>query len=1201
MSRTRTALGRNNIRAQMKQEAEAALRLKAETEAQARAAEAQRQQLEAQRVEEAKRRDRRATLSAAALCLHSNLPTTPTIHNPTALLGSFDAPPPSPGEASVSPAGDLILGAKTITQYRARLKQTAAILASTHIDLHGGALAYATIVFASAADRYLQQTEQIKANLNNFAVMCLPMMCAAIQSEILLLLESAKKGAQGAAVDWSPANRDSLFLAVANMFIATLSQIIVAESSRAASAHPLFRKDDLYLRSLVAKFLVDNSRVSADSIVVTSLTKWLQIVANANDEEFSDVSRNAKLASQMDLAYWTQYRDQLKSNTLQSKEQQDFKDQRAYETWKQSQLSICEARIKSLSSTTSSKTITEFPDSARDLFIPDARETYYLELLRMCILHDVKPITEANDPTSMLSELSSKSVALLEECAMRWRLTKAWTAMAYVSVVVQLYVESVFEITDICGAVLEIFGDHGGPAFQKRSEDQFYLENLENLQKYMLLSFNMYRELFKLPRDSANAQIQAFAIILQAINADPLWIASKRNSPDYSADVTAFLYRRIASNFQRNFDKLFAKFCREDRLSGLVLLTHAISVELDQLNGFFYDKIYDAFHFSDVAESVYIQQNLIELLEELKSLSNKDDMNIVLGPEGLYNEVSELFGKLDDHRHDQTAGAATTGVKKYDIEEFFRPYIELWLDQMKDQWSEWATNAIRNDSFIPIMAPTTMYSSSIRDIFGFFNNGLKFIKKMKEGATDPERQKILLIKFLRVMGKSIETFADGTFKEFEEFSFANHENEIPANFNPQQCIKLNNLVGAKRQLELIFTELNVAINSDLPSIDPTARRIDIVAGKFSLKVTVVRALNLPVTDAHSADPFVIIKRGTLPDPIGVSTIISRSLNPVWNQSWKFQGANDQDPGSFYFQICQVDGRGREQPFAQSQMAISFADPLFNDFLTHDVPLGLMPQGMLMLRVLRLGEIEDVDFWIRYTKETLEYTAEKMVRVFSDTIVRYGEIVWTKCANSFKIGPGIFGYGTSNAALATAPVDESKVEQAMMPFFKYLDQNLTIMNENLDRKLLDEFLAGPFFLGYNPATNAQQKQPAIGDADMTALLRTFSVKERIDIDKPSLLALVVWNELLTRMHSSVTAFKSNDNGATAAAATTERRQVEALVIVLEYLKAFFYCDLGGRCCGFPTRILENVKYREVRAMMRVLVPDSILFSTAVASS
>ncbi|KAJ1553528.1 hypothetical protein HK405_007632, partial [Cladochytrium tenue] len=50
---------------------------------------------------------------------------------------------------------------------------------------------------------------------------------------------------------------------------------------------------------------------------------------------------------------------------------------------------------------------------------------------------------------------------------------------------------------------------------------------------------------------------------------------------------------------------------------------------------------------------------------------------------------------------------------------------------------------------------------------------------------------------------------------------------------------------------------------------------------------------------------------------------------------------------------------------------------------------------------------------------------------------------------------------------------------------------------------------------------------------------------------------------------------------------EKRQVEVFDLCLEFLKAFFYCDIDGRNCGFPLADLEDRMYLDTRTLIKTL--------------
>ncbi|KAJ3027300.1 UNVERIFIED_CONTAM: hypothetical protein HDU68_004087 [Siphonaria sp. JEL0065] len=157
---------------------------------------------------------------------------------------------------------------------------------------------------------------------------------------------------------------------------------------------------------------------------------------------------------------------------------------------------------------------------------------------------------------------------------------------------------------------------------------------------------------------------------------------------------------------------------------------------------------------------------------------------------------------------------------------------------------------------------------------------------------------------------------------------------------------------------------------------------------------------------------------------------------------------------------------------------------------------------------------------------------------------------------------------------SAIVDESAIEKSLIPLLQYLDSNLSIMNQFLERPLLDQFLRKAFLNTSNSAVGSTI--PEDGEAQSN------------DVDSPSLVSLVLWNELVTRMKCSIESIGvivGNRVLGSGNLGEADKRKVVALALVLEYLKAFFYCDLDGRCCGFSLAVLEDKEYKIVREIVR----------------
>jgi hypothetical protein len=214
------------------------------------------------------------------------------------------------------------------------------------------------------------------------------------------------------------------------------------------------------------------------------------------------------------------------------------------------------------------------------------------------------------------------------------------------------------------------------------------------------------------------------------------------------------------------------------------------------------------------------------------------------------------------------------------------------------------------------------------------------------------------------------------------------------------------------------------------------------------------------------------------------------------------------------------------------------------------------------------------------------------------ITRFCYASWCKIVDSFK--PNFFKYAT--------PITELAVEEAMLPIFTYLDQNFSRLNESLDRAMLNNFLRDRYPHLVKKSTKIQNPNTASDKSDGDELLKKKTLKRKdtlahrsdMEQDAPSLICLVFWNELVTRMRNHLNTFGGRNDSSSKkirgdstlgrrALSDDEKRQVEVLDIVLEYLKAFFYCDIDGRNCGFSVDDLEDKTYCEVKEILSKLLP------------
>ncbi|KAJ3065652.1 hypothetical protein HDU98_010960 [Podochytrium sp. JEL0797] len=1135
--------------------------------------------------------DTLAALGAACLCVATS-------------LGGVAAPLPSASSANASSsAAKLILSVSTIALFRNRLERKANAMSQIPCNPQAPPMDLKTRIFSLSAKHYLDQTKTIPpAAQTDFASAILILLASAIRESI------AKFQSDNQRV-FEPADTDALLLIVVTLYLVTLKEAIGAENTHAnpALSHPFFKygsdpRDSSFsfLRHHLVKFLstIDGDSSSAVVSENSVLFEYMRSISSIQDGQFVNLCNQAKAMAKKRVSEAvvysaiSDYVDALKAAS-DAELVADFKVGK-WEDWKSDEIHVAKGMMNMYKAVNPEIQRIHVPKEQLDLLLPPTRHEYYKILLALCLQKDLKRTPNGGGVVSF--ELSKLSVQLLNECAQRWRISKGWRELAVLENVVAAYGEEVYHLADIKKQVdkcMDMMGVNGSP---RKSEDEYYYTCLKRLHMYIKSRLISFPELCLKGNPSfAQAQMAAMVGLYRRVyETDSFWEHFGRERGDVVADVEATITDVLVERYGASPAVVRMDL---DNLKTVLELTKWVNQEVNMFNKCFPTPIYDKIEIGFLVQDLYIKRNFRFVLETMRFNFQSDADTLVFGPDGLYECVSRLFETVD------VARVFRKGEEP-DIEEFFRNFIEAWVQRMDGEWKEWAGRVIENDDFLPILVPTTMYSSSIKDMFGFFDNGLGFMKKLKASAQNMKRREALMISFLAMMGRSIVHFSDETFSLFQKTSMQTNV------WMPKQCIQLNNIVGAIRELQRVFVDLDIGAavatgaggdagsgGVGKPKINPMAKRTDRVAGKVKLVVTVVRGVGLPVLDRFSSDPFVgVILDGVLPPKV-VTAVERKNLNPVWNQTFEFE-VPATHPTKFYFAVYDED-RFEKYRYMASCLpddAIVSDDPELCDFLTHERVLQLEQgtgnpdevgpkAGVLVVRVMRDGEIQDREFWVAKSMQSLTFTAEKMVRVFTEKIVRFAELEWNKISAQFK--PKLFGSSGSGSNRPSTPqqpatlIDESKVESALLPLLKHLDANLTVLNQNLDRPLVDRFLcdAYPFLSENNPVaaivSPVGQDKPAIAHL------------QKHDLDRPSQLPLVIWNKLVTRLKSSVETIRSTAVDPDALN-ESEKRQVAALELVLEYLKAFFYCDLDGKCCGFSLKVLEGGEYREVRKLVKELL-------------
>ncbi|KAJ3096412.1 hypothetical protein HDU97_005909 [Phlyctochytrium planicorne] len=978
---------------------------------------------------------------------------------------------------------------------------------------------------------------------------------------------------------------DSMFLRSMEMFVNTVRESLNTEkNSREVLAHPFLAERaerNPALKTYLGKFLQDTKAIQ--STEKTPLVDWLKVVYNySNADHVAILATARKLCNDnISVGFVESYIRDLERRNVREVPLSDFESEDAYEKWRKVELTIMNGfrgilklRYPNVSPA----------DDATGVFSPPMKREYYQILMKKCFEHDSNVIS--SDTKSDKIEFSKASKVLLSECAQRWKLSKEWREIALYDHLISSYLTGEIPLTNLGSKIEPLFEIGRDPQALRKSDLQFYAKTLKKLNDGLMGIIQNFTELVKGDPQISRLTLKAASDLMLKISYSPSYGASGVNN---ISDLKEKVLETLQSGLVQRFNELELEATSkvdavpsglgskpkaptdQEELYDTTALIKLVSSDMEKFAHHFPDTLLNSIRIRTLVEEIYMKFFAIrmETLRLLFDKSNEISIDDVLGIGGMYQEVSNLFSKLEPD---------TVRKVNFDIEDFFRPFIAGWLSRTDNKWEEWVTMVLGTENFKPILPPSAMYSSSIRDLFTFFNNGLMFMKKL-DGISLSKKEDLLLL-LTKMACKSIEFLRERVLEEFEGLS--ENETDDAIEFSYESCMKLNNVMGAISQLRSISEELEIPDRGG--KINPKSARRDAEKGIHQFKIMIVGANDLRICDFTTSDPYAKILIGDYEPENGRTKTVFKNLNPVWNMPFDIEMREDyQEAYSFLkFEVWDTDNGHDDELCGVAKKSLYLRDSKYGDYLYHNESYELSPQGRLKIRVRRVGEIDDIDYWVIRAQQLLNIAAEQMISIFLDRIVRFSAAEWMRIVESLTTK-------VLEAGGASIPTpSEESVEHALASIFGYLDQSLGLFNESLDRLSLNEFLI--FMFPYLKEGNR-----LLADTNMDP-----AKKKEKEVASPSLLCLAVWNELCLKLFQQLSEYGAGRNhgekkvkgeegkNAQRSLDDTERKQVLIYELVLEYLKAFFYSEMDGSHFGFELEQLENAAYVKTRELLEGLL-------------
>ncbi|KAF8124264.1 hypothetical protein K438DRAFT_1649950 [Mycena galopus ATCC 62051] len=726
-------------------------------------------------------------------------------------------------------------------------------------------------------------------------------------------------------------------------------------------------------------------------------------------------------------------------------------------------------------------------------YIPSNPKKYYRRLLEHCLLTDLEimlsPEVDDNDEVS-LGILSAPHLDLLNECALRWRIGHPYRAICFLDLVKQFYerqdipMECIPEaLSHISKVMTDMELDHW-PA-----QDSEYLSNVYGGLFNTFLS-SLYHAMDSIP-NLKPAEIEPFLNVLEHIRDSGLL---ERFGFDLDinarlADVQAQV-RQVALHWHALKLQELQSAPGVNRALPLLLMTDELEKAAKLLDKRFPEPILGQLDLVSLTVEVTIPQLIREVQGSQKRLF-ESSMN---GPTpdvpiqdifALYRRCKTLMSMFN--------AFCPQGHIDFDINGFFEPYVRQWLANTDSKTGQWVEAAIAADK----AEGEEGHSSSIVDLFDSLRSPIDFLQDLE--WEDEYQDARFFTALSKTMSKAIEQYCrsvEGLFltemfprptdyiqpqkssawlEKARQLAATGEKKVEPFNFQPESCVKLNNVEAARRLLDNMYNQMQAdKIAEVLKRSPPVPSKTEQESDRFLFSVKIIIAEGLVPLDSSPSsklDTFI-----TLSNEEGIrlakTRTIYETLNPRWDETF------DISVDKALWLMVSVRDRalvGKHDTVGRAYLCL---DPKrFGDFLAHDLWMDLDSQGRVLVRISMEGEKDDIQFYFGRGFRSLKRAEADMLRIFIDKMSPFiqqclsrsvlktllkgggtGQVYNKAISNVTALWGSALGNSSNEVQIPLPSAEKPRVrpdeltdveiEQAILPLFDYFDANLQTLNTYL---------------------------------------------------------------------------------------------------------------------------------------------------------
>ncbi|KAG8930518.1 hypothetical protein FRC02_004086 [Tulasnella sp. 418] len=678
-------------------------------------------------------------------------------------------------------------------------------------------------------------------------------------------------------------------------------------------------------------------------------------------------------------------------------------------------------------------------------YIPPNPKKYYKRLLEICVQFDLEAMVNLpEDQEVSLGILSPKHLEVINECALRWRLTHTYRVTCFLDVIKYKYereevpIECLPEALQMIQKAVEEVTLEDWPRY-----DADYLSTVFGGLFNIFLGelYEGLEDITKLKPDAINPSID----ILQIIRESGL-------VERYKADIEARLkdlsdrvrVQAVHHYTDKNYELMTAE--GDNKALPLLLLTDHLEKQAKLLDKRFPQPLLGELDLVCLALESQIPMFLTDLDSSRRALL---EGSITKPPKVPIEDVFALYRRTKTLLQMHKAFCPKSPVD-FDLVGFFEPYSPLDF-MMELKWPD----AYQEARFFTALSKTInksieQYCRSIEDLF------------MEEMFPRPPPE--------------VQQQKQSAWIEKAKLTIQGEKKVEPFNFTPKSMVKLNNIEAARNLLDKMYDRIDAdRISAVLEEHGPPVPdKVDRQTFLFTVKICLAENL-VPLESSPSAklDTFV-----TLSDEKGnrlaKTRTIYESLDPQWDQTF------DMSVESTTWLMASVRDKaliGKHDTVGRAYLCL---DPrIFGDFMSHDLWYDLDTAGRLLIRVSMEGEKDDIQFYFGRAFRSLKRAETDMTRVIIDKMapmirqhlsrsVLKTLVKSTSAAISYDYNKAIGGVtafyrsamGTDKAdTMIPLPQKEKarikpevltdvEIEQAIVPLFDYFDANFQILHNHL---------------------------------------------------------------------------------------------------------------------------------------------------------